>query len=306
MLDFRGRVALVTGAGRGIGRDYALLLAARGARVVVNDVNADRAESVVAEIQGQAGQAVPDSHSVVGEGASIVDTALNTFGQLDAVINNAAVKGTGSFADRNADDWWNEFDISFRGTVEVTRAAWQHLAKSGAGRVINTASTGMLGNAGSSAYGAAKAAVWGLSNTLALEGDPLGIRVHTIIPGAWTPLHEENGRWRPEVEATMREHFTTERVASFVVWLAHPATQAAAAKTFRVGGGHARRGGFGVMPAIRPTSNTPEGWADVSASLVEDQDDFIPATNLAELVTRELITVNPTLESVLRGSSLTN
>ncbi|MDF3319946.1 SDR family NAD(P)-dependent oxidoreductase [Rhodococcus sp. C3V] len=236
----------------------------------------------------------------------MVSAAIDASGQLDAVINNAAVKGKGSFADRDADAWWNQFDVSFRGTVEVTRAAWPYLAESGAGRLINTASAGMLGNPGSSAHGAAKAAVWGLSNTLAHEGDTLGIRVHTIIPGAWTPLYEENDRWRPEVETAMREYFTTERVASFVVWLAHPDTlvNIVGPNTLRIGGGHARRGVFAVAPTVRPTLDTPDGWSEASATLAEGHDNLSSAMDLAEFVTHELIAVSPSLEPLLRGNSL--
>ncbi|MBT8447187.1 MAG: SDR family NAD(P)-dependent oxidoreductase, partial [Gammaproteobacteria bacterium] len=190
LLDFGGAVAIVTGAGRGLGRAHAVMLASRGCRVVVNDLagDDDPAGEVVAEIVAAGGTATADHHSVIDEPAGIVDTARQQFGQLDIVVNNAGVLEGSTLADTDPELWHRVFDIHFRGTVDVCRAAWPHLVSSGHGRIINTSSSGMLGNSGLTSYGAAKAAVFGFTRSLAIEGLPLGIGVNCILPSARTRI----------------------------------------------------------------------------------------------------------------------
>jgi NAD(P)-dependent dehydrogenase (short-subunit alcohol dehydrogenase family) len=199
-LHFDGRAVIVTGAGRGVGRSHALLLAAKGARVVVADygVGIDGAgssrapaEDVVREITEAGGEAVACYASVAEErgAASIVDTAIEAFGRLDAVINNAGIHDPGSFDELTVNQFRAMFDVHFFGTLFVTRAAWPHFMKSGYGRVVNTVSEAMLGGIPELAsYGAAKGAVFGLTRNLATEAPRHGIRVNAIAPRAYTRM----------------------------------------------------------------------------------------------------------------------
>lgn len=305
-LDFEGRVVLVTGAARGMGREYALLLAKRGARVVVNDIDGGGAEAVVAEIVAEGGTAVADSHSVVDEASAVIESAMAAFGQLDSVINNAAIARLGYFAEQDPGEWWSVFDASFRGTVNISRAAWPHLAASGAGALVNVLSTAMLGGIRNTAYASAKGAVWGLTNSLAREGAAQGVRVHAIQPTAYTPLVEEHMTWIPEIADTFRKEFGIERVAAFVVWLVHPDTKVSGERTkaFRVGGGHSRRAAFAVTPAVRPTSQTPEGWADVADQQIIDHPNLTHSWDMDALVRLEFETANPDLIPVLKAKPM--
>ncbi|CAM5508805.1 hypothetical protein SHIRM173S_11196 [Streptomyces hirsutus] len=133
-LDFGGRVAIVTGAGQGMGRAHAKMLASRGARVVVNDLNADNAASAVAEIIADGGTAVVDINNVVTGAEAIVQTAIDAYGQLDVVVNNAGINAFGTFWEMDRDTWWRVFDVTVKGVVEVSRAAMPHLIASGTGR----------------------------------------------------------------------------------------------------------------------------------------------------------------------------
>ena len=196
-LRFDGRVAIVTGAGRGIGREHALLLARRGAAVVVNDLGCELngsgasntpAQDVVETIVSSGAQAVANFASVADEAGaeSIVQDALDNFGRLDIVINNAGIAQHAPFAETPPAFFRTLMDIHYFGTLYVTRAAWDHLAASGCGRLVNTASTGVLGEAYIAGYAAAKGAVWSLTRSLAVEGMPLGIKANCLAPGAAT------------------------------------------------------------------------------------------------------------------------
>jgi NAD(P)-dependent dehydrogenase (short-subunit alcohol dehydrogenase family) len=199
-LRFDGRVVIVTGAGRGVGRSHALLLAAKGARVVVADygVGIDGAgsspapaEDVVREIKEAGGEAVACYASVAEEraAASIVNTAIDAFGRLDAVINNAGIHDPGAFDELTVAQFRAMFDVHFYGTLFVTKAAWPHFVKAGYGRVVNTVSEAMLGGIPElTSYGAAKGAVFGLTRSLATEGPTHGIRVNAVAPRAYTRM----------------------------------------------------------------------------------------------------------------------
>jgi NAD(P)-dependent dehydrogenase (short-subunit alcohol dehydrogenase family) len=305
-IRFDDRVAIVTGAGRGMGREHAKLLASRGARVVVNDVTKADSDAVVAEITAAGGTAIADNHDVAKEGAQLVAAAIEAFGRLDIVINNAGIVRFGNFGEQDPDEFWKVFDVSFRGTLEVTRAAWPHLIKSGAGRVINIASSAKLSEPGISAYSAAKGAIWALSNTLADEGAKHGIRVHSIVPNAWTPM-VESSVWPKEVEATFRGEFHPHRVATFVAWLADPENKhtSAQTKTFRVGGGHAGRTVYATLPAVKATEDTPEGWEAVADQLVQDSDDLKHFWDEGTFFANELFTADPTLKDRIGDESPT-
>jgi NAD(P)-dependent dehydrogenase (short-subunit alcohol dehydrogenase family) len=246
-IRFGGQVAVVTGAGGGLGRAYALFLAKRGARVVVNDLGGSPdgggasvapATEVVDEIRAAGGEAIADFHDVVSEGEAIVQTALDAWGQVDIVINNAGIAGWGEFHEIPPEDYDRMLDIHYRGTIHVTRRAWASMVDAGCGRVINTSSNTLFGAAGRSHYISAKGAVLGLTRALAQEGKAHGIRVNAIMPVAYTRLvaripEEALRNW-------FETNFRPEQVAAFVAWLAHediPCT----GETFLVGGGRAAR-----------------------------------------------------------------
>ncbi|MER6950834.1 SDR family NAD(P)-dependent oxidoreductase [Nonomuraea sp. NPDC000554] len=194
-LRFDGRVAIVTGAARGIGREHALLLARRGAAVVVTDLadEADSAGGVAAEIVQAGGTAIAHHASVATEqGArSIVEAAVAAFGRLDVVVNNAGFARPAAFPDIPVEQFQRSLDVHFLGTVMVTAAAWPHLCRAGHGRVVNTVSEGMLGTDLMTAYGAAKGAVFGFSRNLAVEAVAHDVRVNCVAPRAGTRMAED-------------------------------------------------------------------------------------------------------------------
>jgi NAD(P)-dependent dehydrogenase (short-subunit alcohol dehydrogenase family) len=205
-LRFDERVVIVTGGGRGIGRAHALLLATKGARVVVADLGgaidgsgASRgpADEVVERIRADGGEAVASYASVADEAgaASIVDTAMRTYGRLDAVINNAGINDPGRFETLSLEQFRRMFDVQFFGTMLVIRAAWPLFVAAGYGRVVNTASEAMLGGIPElTSYGSAKGAVFGLTRNLATEGAACGIRVNALAPRAHTRMSESESQ----------------------------------------------------------------------------------------------------------------
>lgn len=203
-LRFDGRVAIVTGAGNGLGRHHALLLASRGARVVVNDIGgsvtgegADTgpAQVVAREIRDQGGDAVADVHSVAtpegGEG--IVHTALTTYGRVDILVNNAGIVRDVPLGDMTPEHLDPMIDVHLKGAFHVTGPAWRAMREQGYGRVVNTTSSaGVLGSRNKSHYGAAKTGLIGLTRVLAAEGSGHGIRVNAIAPVAATRMLAAN------------------------------------------------------------------------------------------------------------------
>ena len=188
-LGFDGKVAIVTGAGGGLGRQHALLLASRGARVVVNDLggsvsgvgaDAGPAEAVASEIRSAGGEAVADGHSVSSPegGEAVVQTALDMFGRVDIVVNNAGILRDKTFHNLTPDLLEPVLDVHLKGAFYVTRPAWIRMREQGYGRVVNTSSnSGILGNFGQSNYGAAKMGLVGFTRVLAAEGAKHNIRV---------------------------------------------------------------------------------------------------------------------------------
>jgi NAD(P)-dependent dehydrogenase (short-subunit alcohol dehydrogenase family) len=191
MIDLSGRVAVVTGAGGGLGREHALLLAARGARVVVNDVGQDAADRVVHEIAAVGGTAIGHAASVTDFDAVAVmmERAIATWGQIDILINNAGILRDKTFAKMDLADFRLVIDVHLMGSVNCTKAVWEHMRSRNYGRIVmTTSSSGLYGNFGQSNYGAAKMALVGLMQTLALEGARYGIRVNCIAPSAATQM----------------------------------------------------------------------------------------------------------------------
>lgn len=188
MLHFNGRVAIVTGAGGGLGREYALLLASRGCYLLVNDLEPKMAEAVVDEIRKSGGRAKANYNSVE-EGEAIVRAALDEFGRIDILINNAGILRDKSLLKMTDADWDIIQRVHLRGSFLVTRAAWPHMRERGFGRIIMTASSaGLYGNFGQTNYAAAKMGLVGLSNTLAVEGAKYNIHSNVIIPIAASRL----------------------------------------------------------------------------------------------------------------------
>jgi NAD(P)-dependent dehydrogenase (short-subunit alcohol dehydrogenase family) len=243
-----GKVALVTGAGGGLGRCHALALAKEGASVVVNDLGGARdgsgagkpsmADAVVEEILEQGGKAVANYDSVasVEGGERIVNSALDAFGKLDICVNNAGILRDKTLAKLTEDLWDPVVDVHLKGTYCVSRPAFSHMKERGQGGVIiNTSSTsGLNGNFGQSNYGAAKAGIWGFSRCLALEGQRNQIRVFILAPVALTRLTEDLAGMQA---AEMKEKLDPALVSPLVVYLASDLAKDQTGTTFFVGGG---------------------------------------------------------------------
>ena len=191
-IDLSGRVAIVTGAGGGLGRSHALALAARGARVVVNDLQAEACEAVVEEIVAAGGEALARPCNVTDRAGvfAMVEEVIAQWGQVDILVNNAGILRDRTFAKMDLDDFDLVLNVHLTGSVNLTKA-WNHMRERGYGRVIfTTSSSGLYGNFGQANYGAAKMALVGLMQTLALEGERSGIRVNCLAPSAATKMTE--------------------------------------------------------------------------------------------------------------------
>lgn len=202
-LDFKDRVAIVTGAGGGLGRLHALALAKRGAKVVVNDLGGARdgsggslsaAQSVVAEIEAAGGVAMANGASVTDYAAvqAMVQAAVNVWGRVDILVNNAGILRDKSFAKMELDDFRLVMDVHLMGAVHCTKAVWPHMVAQKYGRILmTTSSSGLYGNFGQSNYGAAKMALVGLMQTLSIEGAKNNIHVNCLAPTAATRMTED-------------------------------------------------------------------------------------------------------------------
>ncbi len=273
-IDFDGRVAIVTGAGGGLGRQHALLLASRGAKVVVNDLGGGRdgsgggsqmADQVVQEIVDAGGQAVADYDGVhTWEGGQrIVQTAIDAFGRVDIVVNNAGILRDVSFAKLEEEQLDLVLKVHLYGAFHVTRAAWPHLREQGYGRVINTTSgSGLYGNFGQSNYSAAKLGQVGLTRTLAHEGAKYGINANVIAPIAKSRMTEDV---MPE---QLLERLEPEYVSPLVGYLASETCQDTG-RIYSVGGGYIARvailEGEGVtFDGVPDIDGIADRWDDVN------------------------------------------
>lgn len=273
-LRFDGKVALVTGAGRGAGRSHALLLASRGAKVVVADpgvsiegsgFSAAPADEVVNEIKAAGGEAVACYDSVAEEkgAAAMVAAALDNFGRLDAVINNAGIAKPERFEDHTADEFRRMIDVHYLGTVYVCQAAWTHFMANGGGRIVNTVSEGIMGTLPkTTAYGGAKGAVLGLTLTMAADGVKHGIRVNGFAPRVAsrmsTPevlghVHEVP----PERFAPLGNVFMPELCSPAAIYLAHESCTLNGVMLV-AGGGRVMRMGFWQNEGITSAHPTLE------------------------------------------------
>lgn len=298
-IGFVDRVAIVTGAGGGLGRTYALELAARGASVVVNDLggsaagvgsDASAAQRVVDEITANGGAAVAshDSVSTPEGGQAIVSTALDAFGKVDIVINNAGILRDKTFAKLADEDLDAVLDVHLKGAFHVTRPAFRVMKENNYGRIVFTASNaGVLGNFGQTNYGAAKMGLVGLNNVLALEGAKNNIKSNVICPIARTRLTEE-------LLGPLADSLDPELVTPMVIYLASEACEHTH-EIFSAGGGRFARMFVGLTPGWFAGKGTAVSAEDVAAHLdaIRAQDGYIVPTS----VTDELGALLPLLQA---------
>lgn len=282
-LRFDDRVAIVTGAGRGLGRAHALLLAERGARVVVNDID-ETADVVATEIRAGGGQAIGNSDSVStsGGGAAIVAAALDTWGRVDVLVNNAGTVDDAAFTDMTPDKFESLIDVHLKGAFFVTLPAWKAMRESGYGRIVNTTSSaGILGSPRMSNYGSAKTGLIGFTRILAIEGAELGIKVNAVAPIAATRMLERSiasvGELADadalaaaqEVMKPFLAHVDPALVAPVYAYLAHTEC-AVTGEFYTVGAGQVSRFFVGRTKGYHNATLTPE---DVAANLATIRDE---------------------------------
>jgi NAD(P)-dependent dehydrogenase (short-subunit alcohol dehydrogenase family) len=228
---FEGRVAVVTGAGRGIGRAYAGLLSFLGAAVVVNDLGGTKegtgadpepAQTVAAEIVAAGGSAVADTNDVssVTGSQAIIDAAVSQFGRIDIVVNNAGIVRWGGLPDLGADSIDHHHAVHVRGSFNTVRAAWPYMVEQDYGRIVLTTSTGMFGKEDNLAYAIAKAGTIGMAKALTVNAGDRNIKVNCIAPAAWTRMGVHPSQ-DPSQPTAPPPHMEPELVAPMVAFLAH-------------------------------------------------------------------------------------
>jgi NAD(P)-dependent dehydrogenase (short-subunit alcohol dehydrogenase family) len=287
-----GRVAIVTGAGRGIGREEALELARQGAMVVVNDVGVSRegtgedatpAQQVVDEIKALGGEAVANYDDVSDFDAAgrLVQQAVETFGRLDVLVNNAGILRDRMLVNMTIDEWDAVIRVHLRGTFATAHHAanhWRNLSKAGEevdARVINTSSSsGIYGNVGQANYGAAKAGIAAFTVITAMELERYGVTVNAIAPAALTRMTEDLVRWQGDSEAQWDPRDPS-NIAPLVAWLAGPESRAVTGRVFNVKGGYV---------------SVAEGWV---AGPAEDKGARWDAGELGEVIPRLVAAARP-------------
>jgi NAD(P)-dependent dehydrogenase (short-subunit alcohol dehydrogenase family) len=270
-ISLDGKVAVVTGAGRGLGRAYVELLAERGARVVVNDLGTDVAgfgsDSTLAQgvahlIRSGGGEAIAnDSDVSTSEGGSdLIATAIEHFGRVDLLVNNAGVCGSQLFEDASLDDFDHYWRVHLGGSVNTVKAAWPHMIAQHYGKIVLTTSvSGLFGLRGQATYAAAKCAVVGLMRILAIEGAEHGILVNTISPAAYTRMHPAAGSRTPEAEG--KRTMPVEAVAPVIVWLASDSCKDTS-RIYNVTAGAIQRIAIVMGPGFYDPHLTPESIAE--------------------------------------------
>ena len=278
-----GKVVVVTGAGGGIGRDFALAMAAQGAQVVVNDIGASvggegkdagPAQKVVDEIRAAGGQGVPNTDSVADWDAAnrIVKAAVEAFGRIDVVVNNAGILRDRFFFNMSVEEWKAVIDVHLNGTFYVARAAAPYFKSQNAGRYINMTSTsGLIGNLGQANYSAAKLGIVGLSKSIALDMAKYGVTSNCISPFAWSRMIGSIPTETPEQQARVEKlkRMETAKIAPLAVYLASAAAQDVSGQVFAV-----RANEIFLMSQSRPLRSVhrAEGWTPESIA-----DQAIPA-----------------------------
>lgn len=286
-VSFEDRVALITGAGRGLGRAHARLLAERGASVVVADlgagvdgagVSAEPADLVVAEIVEAGGVAVSATASVAERqgGEQLVKTALETFGRLDIVINNAGILRDSSFAKLTAEAFDAVLKVHLYGAFNVTLPAWRHMREKGYGRILNTtSSSGLLGNFGQSNYGVAKMGLVGLTRVLAIEGYKYGIHVNALAPMARTRMTEE-------VLGPLVEELDPVLVSPVAAWLVHEDCDVTG-EIYSAAAGRVARFFVGLTPGFYDPELTLESVRDHMGEIRDESGYLVPTSAEGEI-----------------------
>jgi NAD(P)-dependent dehydrogenase (short-subunit alcohol dehydrogenase family) len=284
-LGFDGKVAIITGAGGGLGRSHALDLATRGALVLVNDLGGTvdgtggshtAAQKVVDEIVAAGGEAIPNYDSVATPegGESIVKAALEKWGRVDIIINNAGILRDASFKNMTPDTLNPVLDVHLRGAFYVTQPAWQVMRDQNYGRIINTSSgAGIFGNFGQTNYGAAKMGLVGFTRVLAVEGAKNNIKANAIAPVARTRMTEE-------LLGAVADKLDPKFVTPVVTYLAHedcPVT----GEVYTVGGGRVARVFVGVCEGIVDHELSPESVRD-NFDKIRDESGYSVPANLNE------------------------
>jgi NAD(P)-dependent dehydrogenase (short-subunit alcohol dehydrogenase family) len=227
-ISFADQVVIVTGGARGLGRAYCLELAARGAAVVVNDIAAEGADAVVAEIEAAGGAAIASHHSVATPegGEALVGLAVETYGTVDALVNNAGILRNGLFEDLTLEQIDSVLDVNLRGTFFVTQPAWRIMKAKGYGRVVLTSSAaGMFSRPGSVNYSATKAAMYGMTKALSFEGADFGVKINMLLPRATSeiaagdPIPGMKSYYSPEMLEVLKPRRTPEMTAPLVAYL---------------------------------------------------------------------------------------
>ena len=239
-----GKVAIITGAGGGLGEAYARLFAREGAAVVVNDLGGPRdgsgrdlsmAEAVVAAIKAEGGRAVVNGAdiSTMEGGQSVCDDAITAFGKVDILVNNAGILRDVTFAKMTEEDWDKVIKVHLKGTFCATLPVWRWMKDNGGGVIVNTSSTsGLIGNFGQSNYGAAKCGIAGLSNVLAIEGRKYNIRLWCLAPGALTRMTADLPRYQQNPGAA----FVPDQIAPAVLYMVSPLSGDQSGKIIGVSG----------------------------------------------------------------------
>jgi NAD(P)-dependent dehydrogenase (short-subunit alcohol dehydrogenase family) len=284
-LGFDGKVAIITGAGGGLGRSHALDLARRGALIVVNDLGgaADgtggshtAAQQVVDEIKAAGGEAVANYDSVATPegGRAIVQTAIDAFGRVDIIINNAGILRDTSFKNMTPDQLNPVLDVHLRGAFHVTQPAWQLMRDQGYGRIVNTSSgAGIFGNFGQTNYGAAKMGLVGFTRVLAVEGAKNNIKANAIAPVAKTRMTED-------LLGPVADQLAPEFVTPVVTYLVHESCPVSG-EVYSVGGGRVARVFIGVTPGWVDKDLTAESVAENFDQIRAEEGYEVPA-NLNE------------------------
>jgi NAD(P)-dependent dehydrogenase (short-subunit alcohol dehydrogenase family) len=243
------KVAVITGAGAGLGRAYAKLLSKQGAAVVINDYARSAAEAVVREIVELGGKAAAVAADVgsMESGRRILEAALAAYGQVDILVNNAGILRDRSLVKMEESDWDEVLRVHLKGTFCVTKPIFQHMKERGGGVIVNTTSTaGLRGKFGQTNYGSAKAGIWGFSNSLAQEGLKYGIRVWTIAPAAASQLTDGI------VSEDYKRVFTADRVAPVVLYMVSNLSGKQTGKTLLAGGGYVSEIRMEIGPGFAP------------------------------------------------------
>jgi NAD(P)-dependent dehydrogenase (short-subunit alcohol dehydrogenase family) len=287
-----GKVAIVTGAGGGLGRSHALLLAKEGAAVVVNDLGGSVdgsgdgsrvADEVVKEIKAAGGEAVADFGSVTSaeDAQGMVDAAVNAFGRLDILINNAGILRDKSFKKMEEDLWDSVIEVHLKGTYHPTRAAYTRMLEQGeGGRIIMTSSTsGLIGNFGQTNYGAAKAGIAGFMRCLAIEAKKAGITVNVLVPNAYSRM---TASLFPEGS---EDRFAPEKVSPAIAWLCSDEAAEITGRQFVISGNRVTL----LYPAGHVIADRDGGeaaWSpdEIGQQIKESMADWPKAANVPELV----------------------